>query len=1075
MSMASVPPRDPIAIIGAGCRLPGASGPSAFWDVLAGERDAVGEIPPGRFPGAGGIGTRAGGFLDDIDSFDASFFSISPHEALRIDPQHRLLIEVTWEAIEDAGIPLHKLAGSRTAVYTSCLWSDYWDRLRGAGMYDMHAAIGGGNWGNLPGRISYLFDLRGPSMSVEATCSTSLVAVHLACRELWAGQTDMAVVGGVNLLMAPDIYLGLSDAGILSPEGRCRFGDADADGYVRSEAVVSLLLKPLRRALADGDRVYASIVGTAVNSNGRGAGTLIAAGVSGQEAMLREAYRDAGVRPGQIDYVEAHGPGTPSGDLTELTALARVMGEGREPGQRCLVGSAKSNIGHGEGAAGLVGLLKAALALRHRTVPATLNVRRPHPLFEQPGMPLELVRRTREWPERSWPAMAGVSSFGLSATNAHVVLAEAPPVVAARRRRSGTYLLPLSARDERALPDLALRYADALQPSNSSPHDLCFSAGDRRSHHGHRVAVVGTNGRGIAAALRSYAAGAAPQSVVTGQARAGVTPKVVYVFPGQGAQWPGMARDLLDDNLVFARRLRECDRAIHDELGWSLIDLLREGRPLSGTDEIQPALWAIQVALASVWAAWGIRPDLVIGHSMGEIAAATASGALTVRQGAAVVCRRSRLLTRLGGSGEMWAVQVGELQAREAIGENADRVCVAVVNSVHSCVLAGDADALGEVVERLRRDGAFCKQVQVAYASHAPQMDPIRDDLIEALAELRPRPGAVPMHSTMLDEMVDGSQLDAGYWMENLRRPVCFASAVRAALPDEGPVLFIEISPHPLLASAIEDEIAAAAGAGTVIPSLCRDEPGLECMLRSLGVAYVQGCDPDWSRLYPGGRFTPLPGYPWQRRRFWVDPRDSAAPAFAAAALPAVTGPYTVTGVEAVPGVEPAPGRDDVTVSPVLVSSASVSSLSSVASVSSVSSVPSVSVGDVIAGPAALVGPGPVAALPAVPVAEAAAAGPDGDGMADPPLTDRSVAAAAITRYVVMRSARILGMSPDELDLDSPITVHGLDSVLAAKLSAQIQADLGVHVRVGELLRHRPLSNLTGELYEAASLRASGR
>ncbi|MBX6385003.1 MAG: acyltransferase domain-containing protein [Microbispora sp.] len=1021
MSTTSAPPRDPIAIIGAGCRLPGASGPSAFWDVLAGERDTVGEIPPGRFPRVDRIGTRVGGFLEDIDSFDASFFSISPYEAMRIDPQHRLLIEVTWEAIEDAGIPLRKLAGSRTAVYTSCLWSDYWDRLRRAGMYDVHAAVGGGNWGNLSGRISYLFDLRGPSMSVEATCSTSLVAVHLACREMWAGQTDMAIVGGVNLLLAPDIYLGLADAGVLSPEGRCRFGDADADGYVRSEAVVALLLKPLSRALADGDRVYASIIGTAVNSNGRGAGTMIAAGAGGQEAMLREAYRDAGVRPGQIDYIEAHGPGTPSGDLTELTALARVMGEGREPGQRCLVGSAKSNIGHGEGAAGLVGLLKAALALQHRTIPATLNVHRPHPLFEQPGTPLELVRRTREWPERPWPAMAGVSSFGLSATNAHVVLAEAPARPAARRRRSGAFLMPLSARDERALPDLALRYADILQQSTASPYDICFSAGDRRTHHGHRVAVVGTNGRGIAAALRCYAAGGAPQSVVTGTAKDGVTPKVVYVFPGQGAQWPGMARGLLNDNPVFARRLRECDSAIHDELGWSLIDLLREGRAPTGTDEIQPAVWAIQVALASLWSAWGIRPDLMIGHSMGEIAAATASGALTVRQGAAVVCRRSRLLTRLGESGQMWAVQVGEAHAREAIGENADRVCVAVINSAHSCVLAGDADALGEVVGRLRRDGVFCKQVQVAYASHAPQVEPLRSDLIEALAELRPRPGAVPMHSTMLDKLIDGSELDAGYWMENLRRPVRFASAVRAALPDEGPVLFIEISPHPLLASAIEDEIAAAGAAGTVIPSLRRDEPELECMLRSLAVAYVQGCDPDWSRVYPGGRFTPLPGYPWQRRRFWVDPQDSAPPAIATTALPAVAE------------------------------------------------------GDVTAAPAAPTESDAVATLPALPAPEAAAADPDRHGTADAPLADRSPAAAEITKYVVMRSARILGMSPEELDLDSPITVHGLDSVLAAKLSAQIKADLGVHVRVGELLRPRPLSDLTGELCKAASLRAVAR
>ncbi|GAA0384269.1 hypothetical protein GCM10009530_38950 [Microbispora corallina] len=1007
MSANPEPARDPIAIIGAGCRLPGAAGPSAFWDLLEGECDTVGEIPADRLPAQvrDRIGTRSGGFLDGIDRFDAAFFSISPHEALRIDPQHRLLIEVTWEAIEDAGIPARRLAGTRTAVYTSCLWSDYWDRLRRAGLYDMHAAIGGGNWGNLPGRISYLFDLRGPSMSVEATCSTSLVAVHLACRELWAGRTDMAIVGGVNLLLAPDIYIGLSDAGILSPRGRCRFGDAGADGYVRSEAAVSLLLKPYSRAVADGDRIYASIIGTAVNSNGRGAGTLIAAGVQGQEAMLREAYDDAGISPGQVEYVEAHGPGTPSGDLTELTALGRVLGEGREPGRRCLVGSAKSNIGHGEGAAGLVGLLKTALALRHRTIPATLHVKQPHPVFDEPGMPMELVRRTQAWPERPWPATAGVSSFGLSATNAHVVLTEAPtPVPAPRRRRAAAYLLPLSAPDARALPALARRYAGALPATGL--HDLCYSAGDRRTHHDHRMAAVGSGPRELAASLRSFGSGAVPQSVVLGNSPAGTPPRVVYVFPGQGAQWTGMARGLMSESQVFARRLRECDRAIRDESGWSVIDRLRDDRPLSGTDEIQPTLWAVQVALAAVWDAWGIRPDLVIGHSMGEIAAATVAGALTVRQGAAVVCRRSHLLAGLGRSGAMWAVHLDEHQAREAIGDRSERVCVGVVNSSHSCVLAGDADAVAEVVEPLRRSGVFCKQVQVDYASHAPQVEPIRDALLNALADIRPRAGSVPLHSTLLDEVVDGSGMDAAYWMENLRRPVRFASAVRSVLSGGEPVLFVEMSPHPLLTAAVEDEIAAAPVAATAVPSVQRDEPELECLLRGLAVAYVRGCDPDWSRVYPGARYVALPHYPWQHRRFWVDVPDD----------PALTAPGTGDA-----------GAPDTVVPDTVV-------------------------------------PDTVADL--VPAADAAVPAPEG------PFEGAELATSsldAVTQYLVLRSASILGMSPEEVDLDVPLTVHGLDSVLAAKLSAQIKADLGVHVRVGELLRHRPLGLLTGELYEAAA------
>ncbi|MEV6981618.1 acyltransferase domain-containing protein [Sphaerisporangium sp. NPDC051017] len=986
-------PREPIAIVGAACRLPGASSVPAFWDVLVGECDTVGEIPVERFASSdttqataqwwNRIPARAGGFLQDIDQFDASYFTISPHEAVRIDPQHRLLIEVTAEAIDDAGISQQGLAGSRTAVFTSCLPSDYWDILRRAGLYDMHAAVGAGNWGTLAGRISYLFDLRGPSMGMEATCSTSLLSVHLACRELWSGNSTLAIVGGVNLLLAPDLYLSLADAGVLSPSGRCRFGDAGADGYVRSEAAVSIVLKPLSRALADGDQLYATIIGSAVNSNGRGSGTLIAAGVDGQEAMLRDAYEDAGVAPGQVAYVEAHGPGTPRGDLTELDALGRVMGEGREPGHTCLVGSAKSNVGHGEGVSGLIGLVKAALALKHKIIPATLHVKQPHALFDEPGMPLRPARRTQPWPDRPGPAVAGVSSFGLSATNAHIVLAEAPAVVEAPRRKpsSTPFLLPLSARDSQALPEMALRYADALDAPGTDLYDICHSAGARRSHHELRLAVVG-GGHKVAASLRAFGAGASPQSVVGGSYRASGPSRVVFVFPGQGSQWVGMGRELMDQNRVFARRMRECDRAIKAELGWSVIDRLGEDTPLTATSEVQPALWAVQVSLAAVWQDWGVTPDLLIGHSMGEVAAATVSGALTVRQGAAVICRRSVLLDGLSGSGAMWVVHLDEERALEAIGERSGQVCVGVVNSSRSCVLAGDPDAMAEVIGPLRDQGVFCRQVQVDYASHAPQVEPVRPALLDALSSLRPRAGAVPLHSTLLDRVIDGSVLDGDYWMENLRRPVRFASAIRAVLADDTPTLFVEISPHPLLSAVIEDEIAISGADATAVPSLHREEPEQESLLHGLAHAYVRGCDPAWERIYPGGRYVPLPSYAWQRKRFWVDPPADTRPA------PVAEPDF----VEPARADAPYDGADLATSSP-----------------------------------------------------------------------------EAFSQYLMLRFAEFLGLPPDQLDPEVPLTLHGLDSVLAAKLSARVKTDLAVEVRIGELLSPRPLGRLAGELYETVT------
>ncbi|PPK65445.1 type I polyketide synthase [Actinokineospora auranticolor] len=905
--------RTPIAIVGVACRLPGASTVDEFWTLLGEGRDEVTEIPRDRpdhididalhdpTPARPGrIVSRCGGFLTGIDRFDAAFFGLSAHAATRLDPQQRLLMQTTWEALEDAGVPAESLAGSNTAVYTSCPPAGYWDLLRAMDQRDIHAALTADSGAGVAGLISHHLDLRGPNMSVTAMCASSMLATHLACRALRDGDADLAVVGSANLLITPDIYLALSEAEMLSPTGRCRFGDADADGYVRSEAVIAMVLKPLPRAQADGDRVLATILGTAVSSDGRTGGTMMATGVGGHERMLRAAYRDAGVDPSEVDYVEGHGSGTAAGDPIELTALANVLGPGRPADRPLLVGSVKSNLGHTEFAAGMTGLLKAALAVRHREIPRTLHVRRRNPVLDE--LPaVELATAARPWPAGHGPAIAGASSFGLTGTNVHVVVSAPPaPVVEPAAPAVGPYVIPLSAQGPQALADLAGKYADLLLEDGDTAGDLrdiAFSAGTRRTHFPSRAAVVGTDRRRMAGALRAFAAGGHPAAVVSVTERVSVRPDVVFVFPGQGGQWAGMGADLMAVDETFAAALRECDAAIRDEAGWSVVDLLGSATDLSEVDRIQPAVWAVQVALARVWLAWGITPDLVIGHSMGEVAAAVTTGALSVRDGAAVICRRSALVAGESGPGAMWLVRIGEEEAAAAIGDRVDEVSVGVVNSDTTVVLSGEPTAVAAVVAPLRAAGVFCRRVPVDYASHSPQVDPLLSGLVAELATLRPVAGTAPIHSTAYDRVVDGSGLDAHYWADNLRMPVHFAAAVRSALAGRGRVVFVEIGPHPLLAGAISETADILGADAVVLASMERDGVGQEELRTSLATAYAYGRDPDWAALYPGGRYVPLPSYPWQTRGYWVEP--AAAP------------PLPVAPVRAVPRAQAPPALID--------------------------------------------------------------------------------------------------------------------------------------------------------------------
>ncbi len=884
---------EPVTIIGMGCRFPGgANSPEAFWRLLKDGVDAIAEVPADRFDidafyhprpaPPGKTTTRWGGFLDQVDRFDAAFFGISPREAAHMDPQQRLMLEVAWEALEDAGQAPGSSPRSQAGVFIGMMSNDYEALMNGdtAGL-GFYTLTGGGRYA-ASGRLSYALGLEGPSLTVDTACSSSLVAVHLACQSLRARECAVALAGGAHAILQPHIGICCAQAGMLAPDGRCKFGDVRADGFIVSEGVGMVVLKPLAAALADGDRIYAVITGSAVNNDGRSK----AFGTPSrpvQEAVLRQAYRSAGISAGQIHYVEAHGTGTKVGDLVEVQALGAVLGEGRPNGRPCLLGSVKTNIGHTIGAAGVAGLIKLALCLTHRAIPPSLHFREPNPNIPWPDLPVAIQTAFGPWPTEERPARAGLNSFGLSGTNAHIVVEEAPEVPAARRRAgTGTgrsvHVLPLSARSPEALYAVAGAYRDHLAGDgtvrDASVEDICYTASARRGHHDHRLALVGHSREDLAEGLGAFLAGTARPGLSSGRTEAEGRRKVVFVFPGQGSQWFGMGRQLLEQEPAFREALERCDDAVQKHVGWSLLEELAadEARSrLHEIDVIQPTLFAIEVALAALWRSWGIEPDAVVGHSMGEVAAAHVAGALSLPDAARVICLRSRLLKGVSGRGTMAVVELSLEQARAALRGYEDRLSIAVSSSPRSTVISGDPGALEEVLAALQRQDIFCRRVKVDVASHSPQMDPLLDELVRVLNGLRPQAASRPIYSTVTGEIGDGGMFDAKYWALNLRRPVLFSPVVQRLLAD-GHDIFVEISPHPVLLSAIEDGLRHAAREGTVLPSLRREEEEGAVTLGSLGALYAAGYPVDWTRLHPsGGRCVPLPAYPWQRERFWLE------------------------------------------------------------------------------------------------------------------------------------------------------------------------------------------------------------
>jgi len=887
--------KEPIAIIGIGCRFPGgANSPEAFWKLLRDGVDAITEVPEDRWnldnfydpegTKPGKIRTRWGGFVDKIDEFDADFFGISPREASCMDPQQRLLLEVAWEALEDAGQASENLADSKTGVFIGIYSSDYLNIQLSASDRDSINAYTnlGGAHSVTANRISYILNFKGPSLAVDTACSSALVAVHLACQSIWNGESALAIAGGVNAMVRPEATIGFSKASMLSPDGRCKTFDERANGYVRAEGAGVVVLKPLSQALADKDPIYAVIRGSAVNQDGQTNGISVPNGEA-QEAAIREACKQAGISPEQIQYIEAHGTGTPVGDPIEANALGNAIGKNRSAGDYCTIGSVKSNIGHLESASGVAGLIKLALVLKHRQIPPSLHFETPNPKIPFEELRLRVPTALEHWPNGKEPRLAGINSFGFGGTNAHIVVAEAP-----ENAESGihpksqipnlkSFLLPLSARSEEALKTLAAAYKDFLTTEDFSLSDICYTASQRRGHHNHRLAVAGNSKEELTENLSAFLAGETRTGMSSGRSFPDSDPKLAFVFSGMGQQWWAMGRTLLSEEPVFRETIQRCDELLRQYADWSLLEELRaseENSRINSTQIAQCAIFSVQVAIAALWRSWGIIPEAIVGHSVGEVAAVHVAGVLSLEDAVRVIFHRSRLQAKTAGTGKMLAVGLSLEQAEQALVGYEDRVSVGAVNSPSSVTLSGDGSALEEIAKSLELKEIFCRFLQVEVPYHSPLMEPLKAELAECLQGINPQAANIPLFSTVSGQRVEGSEIDGTYWGQNIRNPVLFVTAVEELL-QAGYDLFLEISAHPVLTSYISECAANSGKRATALPSLRRKEPEQIVMLGSFGKLYTLGYPVNWHRLYPEGQFIRLPSYPWQRERYWNESEES--------------------------------------------------------------------------------------------------------------------------------------------------------------------------------------------------------
>jgi acyl transferase domain-containing protein/NADPH:quinone reductase-like Zn-dependent oxidoreductase/short-subunit dehydrogenase/acyl carrier protein len=878
---------EPVAIVGMACRTPGGvADPDAYWKLLTEGRDVVGEVPPDRWdvdayydPDPSKLGkarTKAGGFLDKIDLFEPGFFGMSPREATGVDPQQRLLLEVAWEALEHAGVPADQLDGSLTGVFVGITSMDYSQRIDVAdpARSDIYLATGTA-LNAAAGRVSFSFGFRGPCMAIDTACSSSLVAIHTACQSLRNGESDLILAGGVNVILSPDPFVLISKWGMLSPDGRCKTFDASANGFVRGEGCGLLVLERLSDAVAKGRRILAVIPGSAINQDGRSSGLTVPNGLAQQE-VVRHALASARLKPTDISYVEAHGTGTSLGDPIEVEALAAVYGEGRSMNEPFEVGSVKSNIGHLEAASGVMSVIKLVMALQHRQLPASLHVKQLTPAIPWDTLPVRVSTQLHDWETRGGRRTAGVSAFGFSGMNAHVLVQEAPvaaaaPAPAARRP---LHVLTLSAKSDAALSALATAYADQLRDKpGQSLADVCATAAIGRSHFHLRTMLVAPDRDAMVAQLRAAASGTG--TAVRGTAAGSGRNRVGFLFTGQGAQYVGMGRELYESEPVFKSTLDRCAAVLDPLLGRPLREVMFEetGGSLDQTGFTQPALFAIEVSLAALWRSWGIEPTVVIGHSVGEYAAAVVAGVFSLEDGARLIAARGRLMQALPSGGVMVSVQgdVGEVQ-RE-VAAHADKVSTAAFNAPGSVVIAGAKAEVEAIAGRLAAKGLRTQTLPVSHAFHSPLMAPMLEEFKRIASQVTHAAPTLNWISNLTGATLDWAQWGtrmADYWTSHVRDPVDFERGM-AALAATNCDVHLEVGPHPTLIG-LGQQCLADGRPIDWLPSLKRGKPAWEPLLDSVARLYVRGARLDWKAFNGAGanHSLPLPTYPFQRQPYLI-------------------------------------------------------------------------------------------------------------------------------------------------------------------------------------------------------------
>ncbi len=902
---------EPIAIIGMSCRFPGGvNSPEAFWQLLHDGVDAIAEVPLARWniddyydrdPDAPGkLYTRDGGFISNIDRFDAPFFGISPREAHSLDPQQRLLLEVSWEAIERANIVPDQLFNSLTGVFIGIASNDYLNQLATCEM--PQAYWGTGNAASAAtGRLSYILGLTGPNLAIETACSSSLVSVHLACQSLRQRECNMALAGGVNLLLSPELSIVFSKAKMLSPDGRCKTFDASANGYVRGEGCGIIVLKRLSDAVANQDNILAVIRGTAINQDGPSGGLTVPNGPS-QVAVIRQALANGGVDAADVSYIEAHGTGTSLGDPIEVGAIGTVFGSNHSVEHPVIIGSAKTNIGHLEVAAGIAGLMKVVLQLQHQKIAPSLHFNQPNPYINWSDLPVEVSTQLTPWQRNGKSRLAGVSSFGFSGTNAHAILEEAPIQVRSEKRcdpasaqdarecapresearsediaERPIHILTLSAKTEKALEDLVSSYQKHLEKyPDLAVADVCYTANTGRKHFKHRLAVIASDQKELAEKLLYQKTGKEVVGLSCGEFDSGsASSKLAFLFTGQGSQYVDMGKQLYEQAPTFRKALDRCDQILQPYLEVPLLEVIhpkdaQKSSVLDQTGYTQPALFAIEYALAKLWESWGIKPNVVMGHSVGEYVAACVAEVFSLEDGLKLIAMRGRLMQQLPSGGEMVSVMASESQVTEAIGEYSSRVTIAAINGPENIVISGESEAIATICSKLEAMGVKTKHLQVSHAFHSPLMEPMLAEFEAAAQEVTYSQPRIPVISNVTGQKVSSEMTTAKYWVNHVRQPVKFAQSMNT-LNEQGYELFLEVGPKPILLGmgrqCLPEDV------GEWLPSLRPGVEELQQILSSLGTLYVRGAKVDWSGFdkdYICEKVA-LPTYPFQRQRYWIE------------------------------------------------------------------------------------------------------------------------------------------------------------------------------------------------------------